>query len=82
LFPSLGESFGLPLIEAQAMGLPILAAELDFVRDVCAPVETFDAQSAVSIARAVRRFLQQAESPRAPATAQEFLARLMQDGPA
>ena len=77
VFPSFGESFGLPLIEAKDMGLPILAAELDFVRDVCVPVETFDAQSAVSIARAVRRFLQQAEVPRPPATASEFLARLM-----
>jgi len=77
VFPSLGESFGLPLIEAKGLGLPILAAELDFVRDVCEPVQTFDAQSAVSIARAVRRFLQQAEMPRTPVSAGEFLTRLM-----
>lgn len=59
IFPSLLESFGLPLIEAQQLGLPILAPELDYVRDVCEPVQTFDPNSAVSIARAVKRFLGQ-----------------------
>lgn len=57
VFPSLGESFGLPLIEAKQMNLPILAPELDYVRDVCEPDQTFDGSSAISIARAVRRFL-------------------------
>jgi glycosyltransferase involved in cell wall biosynthesis len=58
VFPSLGESFGLPLIEAKQMNLPILAPELDYVRDVCTPEQSFDGNSAISIARAVRRFLQ------------------------
>lgn len=57
IFPSLGESFGNPLFEAQALGVPILAPELDYVRDVCDPQETFDALSPRSIARAVQRFL-------------------------
>lgn len=61
IFPSLSESFGLPLIEAQSIGLPILAPELDYVRDVCVPVHTFDPHSSRSIARAVRRFLAQPE---------------------
>jgi glycosyltransferase involved in cell wall biosynthesis len=61
IFPSLSESFGLPLIEAQRCGVPILAGELDFVRDVCQPVQTFDPCSERSIARAVRRFLEQPE---------------------
>ena len=61
IFPSKSESFGLPLLEARQAGLPILAGELDFVRDVCAPVETFDPQSPRSIARAVRRFLNKSE---------------------
>ena len=63
VFPSLSESFGLPLVEAAHLRLPIVAAELDYVRDVCTPVETFDPQSPVSIARAVRRFLGTAEAP-------------------
>lgn len=57
IYPSQTESFGLPLIEAAHYGLPILASELDYVRDVVVPVETFDPCSPVSIARAVRRFL-------------------------
>lgn len=56
IFPSLTESFGLPLIEARAAGTAIIAAERDYVRDVCTPAETFDPLSARSIADAVRRF--------------------------
>ena len=57
IYPSTLESFGLPLIEARQAGLPVLASELDFVRDVLDPEQTFDPESAVSIARAVKRFL-------------------------
>jgi glycosyltransferase involved in cell wall biosynthesis len=64
IFPSTSESFGLPLIEAARCGLPIVAAELDYVRDVCVPALTFDPLSPPSIAEAVQRFLDAA--PRAP----------------
>lgn len=57
IFPSLLEAFGLPLIEAKQHGLPILASELDYVRDLTQPVQTFDPHSALSIARAVRRHM-------------------------
>lgn len=57
IYPSRMESLGLPLLEAQAAGLPVIASERDYVRDVIIPVETFDPDSAISIARAVRRFL-------------------------
>jgi len=67
IFPSLTESFGLPLVEARQSGLPIIASELDFVRDVCTPAQTFDPQSAVSIARAVCRFLNKDEVIAMPA---------------
>lgn len=77
VFPSLSESFGLPLIEAGTMGLPILAGELDFVRDVCAPAETFDPASAVSIERAVLRHIGQPEMPATTASAADFLYRIM-----
>jgi glycosyltransferase involved in cell wall biosynthesis len=76
LFPSLGESFGLPLIEAAAAGVPILASERDFVRDICAPRETFDPESAVSIARAVARFLGQAPALVRPLHADAFFREL------
>lgn len=63
IYPSKIESFGLPLIEANAMSLPIIAAELDYVRDVCSPSETFDPNSSISIARAVMRFLKIKNDP-------------------
>lgn len=78
IFPSTSESFGLPLLEANARGLPIVAPELDYVRDLVHPVETFDAGSAVSISRAVRRFLKRPEAPLSVMTANEFLERILQ----
>lgn len=57
LFASRAETFGLPLLEAAAHGVPVLAAEKDFVRDVCEPAQTFDPASPHSIADAVLRFL-------------------------
>ena len=57
IYPSNFESFGLPLIEARQANLPVLAPELDYVRDVLDPEQTFDPNSAVSIARAVKRFM-------------------------
>lgn len=57
IYPSLRESFGLPLVEASILGLPILASELDYVYDVCKPVATFDPNSFRSITRTVKHFL-------------------------
>lgn len=79
IFPSTAESFGLPLIEATHMGLPILASELDYVRDVCNPVQTFDPTSPVSIARAVKRFLAVPEPVLQLRSPQEFWRELMGD---
>ncbi len=77
IFPSLAESFGLPLIEARQMSLPVLAPELDYVRDVCEPVQTFDPNSAHSIASAVRRFLGQPVPPVSPHAAADFWRDLL-----
>ena len=57
IFPSLLESFGLPLLEATESGKPILASESDVVRDILDPAQTFDPRSPESIARAAMRFL-------------------------
>lgn len=78
VYPSLIESFGLPLIEATRYGLPIIAAELDYVRDVATPVQTFNALSALSMARALRRFLGQAEQPLQVYSASQFLEKALQ----
>ncbi|WP_334160460.1 glycosyltransferase [Achromobacter insolitus] len=79
IFPSSAESFGLPLIEAAHAGLPILAPELDYVRDVCTPVQTFDAASPVSIARAVKRFLGVSENPLEIRTPGAFWRQMLSD---
>ncbi len=57
IYPSTFESFGLPLIEARQAGMPVLASELDYVRDVLDPEQAFDPNSPLSIARAVKRFM-------------------------
>jgi glycosyltransferase involved in cell wall biosynthesis len=61
IFPSFCESLGLPLIEADYCGVAILAPELDYVRDIITPAQTFDPHSPISIARAVKRHLRLSE---------------------
>lgn len=77
IYPSVFESFGLPLIEARQAGLPILASELDFVRDVLDPEETFDPTSPLSVARAVKRFLQVEEQALPLQDAEGFIEHLV-----
>lgn len=77
IYPSGFESFGLPLIEAKLAGLPVLAPELDYVRDVLDPTESFDPRSAISIARAVKRFLKKEQSTFKPMSAENFLNHLL-----
>jgi len=77
IYPSTTESFGLPLIEAKQHDLPIIASELDYVRDVVEPVETFDPDSSVSISRAVRRFLGDVEPVIQLHCAEDFLSEVL-----
>ncbi len=73
IFPSFLESFGLPLVEARNLNVPILAPEIDYVRDVCVPTETFDPSSPKSISRAVRRHLKLNEILPKINTPEEFI---------
>ncbi len=77
IYPSTLESFGLPLIEASGLGLSILASELDYVRDVVTPDASFDPHSPLSIARAVRRFLQENEAPQRVLSAMDFVHEVL-----
>lgn len=76
IFPSIAETYGLPLVEAAALKVPVVASERDFVRDVCEPAETFDPESTVSIARAVKRHLALPDVPRPPSSAAEISRRI------
>ena len=80
IFPSLQESFGLPLVEAMLFGKPIIASELDYVRDICAPRETFDPESPRSIARAICRFMEIDEPLQIVVTGNEFIEELQKYG--
>ncbi len=53
VFPSLVESFGLPLIEAAAHGCVVIAPNLPYVLDVVCPVISFDPLSSEDIAKKV-----------------------------
>jgi len=56
IYPSFFESFGLPLLEAAAAGLPIAAADVEYVYDVIKPTVVFDPDSPESIANSVMHF--------------------------
>jgi glycosyltransferase involved in cell wall biosynthesis len=76
IYPSTLESFGLPLIEARQAGLPVLASELDYVRDVLDPEQSFNPESATSIARAIKRFIGIDEPPLPLLDARGFLDQI------
>ncbi|MEN3373012.1 glycosyltransferase [Dechloromonas sp. ZS-1] len=78
IYPSGFESFGLPLIEARQAGLPVLAPELDYVRDITDPDETFDPRSPLSIARAVKRHRQWGASIFVPGGAGVLLSHVLE----
>jgi glycosyltransferase involved in cell wall biosynthesis len=80
IYPSTFESFGLPLIEARQAGLPVLASELDYVRDVLDPEQTFDPASPRSIARAVKRFMRLDEQALLLLDATVFIERVVSFG--
>ena len=53
IFPSVVESFGLPLIEAADSGMKVIASDMPYVHDVVQPSLIFDPYNKVSIAEAV-----------------------------
>jgi glycosyltransferase involved in cell wall biosynthesis len=77
IFPSLTESFGLPLIEANKANIPIIASELDFVRDLVVPAQSFDPSSITSIARAIKRYLGVNNSESFLLGPEEFLEKIV-----
>lgn len=53
IYPSLKESFGLPLIEATQQGVYVIASELPFVSQVIKPSLSFNPYSEIDIAKVV-----------------------------
>jgi len=78
VYPSLVESFGLPLLEAERAGIAIIASELDYVRDIVCPDQSFDPNSYLSIARSVMRFLEINEKKNKILTSGDFVNSLLE----
>lgn len=76
IYPSLFESFGLPLLEAKDNGLKIIASERDYVRDTIVPDYTFDPDSELSIARAVMRHMGKESATSIPDDARTFIKKI------
>ena len=77
IYPSFFESYGLPLVEAVQFNLPVIASELDYVRDILDPEFTFNPNSPKSISRSVKRFLNINDQKTEIVTAKEFLLRII-----
>lgn len=57
IYPSLKESFGLPLIEASQFGCKVIASNLPYVHDVIKPSVVFNPSSPYEISEAIKRVL-------------------------
>jgi glycosyltransferase involved in cell wall biosynthesis len=56
LYPSLGEGFGFPPLEAMACGVPVLTSNLSALPEVCGPAAVYvDPTSTFDIARGIRQ---------------------------
>ncbi|MEN4450256.1 glycosyltransferase [Mycobacterium sp. SM3041] len=61
--PSLGEGYGLPLIEANVLGARVIASDIPVFRELAIAAAYFDPASADDIAAAIRRGLGSAHVP-------------------
>lgn len=85
VFPSLIESFGLPLIEAVSHNMDVLASDLSFVSDSIETEWRFDPYQPLSIARCIEDYLscnraneQKAKIKSNIVSTQEFIDHLVQ----
>ena len=76
LFASNFETLGLPLCDANASNVRVMAADEDYVFEVCTPVRTFNQRSSISLANAVAMELEHTGLVRAmehPKVLHEFI---------
>ncbi len=70
LFPTRAEGFGLPILEAAAHGMPVLANDLPVLREIAEGYATFSRMSdAIEIAQAVLAWYEAAQAGTAPSSA-------------
>ena len=58
IYPSLVESFGLPLIEASNHNCKVIASDLPYVHEIIAPSLTFDPYSVESISKSILKAIE------------------------
>ena len=61
------------MVEAKSANLKLVTSELDFVRDLVDPDETFDPDSATSMMRAVKRCLELSDDKQELLKPEKFL---------
>jgi len=79
IFPSLSESFGLPMLEAANAGCEVISSDLPYVYDVIKPLSTFNPYKPASIAEAVLAITEQPERRGTVAIIKNELNRLLTD---
>ncbi|GIW12416.1 MAG: glycosyl transferase family 1 [Dehalococcoidia bacterium] len=75
VLPSLGEGFGLPVVEAAACGCPVVASDRSHAADVIAATRVFPAKDDVALAATLRPFLEPAVRQAVGAQAQQEASR-------
>ena len=72
VFPSLYEGFGYPPLEALSLGLPVVASNLDVVREICGDtVSYFDPRSVESMRSTIRQCLDGPDMSKDPVHAEK-----------
>ena len=77
IYPSLKESFGLPLIEASNFSCFILASDLEYVHEVIKPSLTFDPYSTESISNAILKAIETDNLPQTKVLVENKLDNFM-----
>jgi glycosyltransferase involved in cell wall biosynthesis len=77
VFPSLQESFGLPLIEATEFNCKIIAANLDYVFQVCVPSYTFDPFDIINMSESFACIIKDPDLPKSYAIAHNEICQII-----
>ena len=68
------------ILKAKYFNLPVLAGDLDYVRELIDPFQTFDPNSSISIYRAIKRFLNIPFNRTPILTPKQFVRELFMQG--
>ena len=78
IYPSLFESYGLPLIEAKKFKMKVIASDLDYCWDFIEPDEFFNPYDVDSITRSLKRFLRKKKKLDTIYSPNEFFNKILE----